>query len=102
MPRHKQVHPMVKVVRSYLRENVPEMQDAPLRIHQLDGPPGAPRYTATVEVCTVPECPYGVTHDLIEAGKCPVLACALRNSVRLLLDRQGTVVQEMHTGLHWR
>jgi hypothetical protein len=93
---------MLKVARDYLRQHIPDMKDASLRLHQLDGPPGSPRYTATAELChSMAACPHGVSYAVAASGKCPVLNCPLRNTVRLLLTRQGEVVQEMRCGIHW-
>jgi len=41
----------------YISQHLPELRDTPLRIHLLDGPPGSPRYAATVEACVASNCP---------------------------------------------
>jgi hypothetical protein len=68
----------------------------------LDGPPGSPRYSVTVEACPTGACPHGVSADLARAGRCPVEVCPVRRSVRLLLDREGSVIQETQSSAHWR
>jgi hypothetical protein len=91
-------HPMLKVARGYLGKLEPNLREAPLHLHQLDGPPGAPRYAVSVERCKrTAICPYGVT----DPSRCPVFDCRLRNSLRLLLSREGDLVQVIRSGLHW-
>lgn len=95
-------HPLLNVARVYLDEHMPDLKGVPLRLRQLDGPPGAPRYVVTAEVChDLHDCPFGVSAAAAEAGNCPVLDCPLRNSVRLLFDREGEVVKTMQSGIHW-
>lgn len=102
MPRHKRQHPLLLTARRYLAKNMPELNDAPLRMRYLDGPPGSPRYAVTVEQCRkIIGCPKGVSYEQATAGKCPVLDCPLRHTVRLLFDRRGGIVQIMHSGIHW-
>jgi len=80
---------------------MPELENQPLRLRALDGPPGSPRYSVTVEVCSAGACPHGVPAQLARAGQCPVDICPLRRCVRLLLDRRGTVLQETESTAHW-
>lgn len=101
MARPKRVHPMLNVAQKYLSQHAPELKDAPLCVRSLDGPPGSPRYSVTAEECIAGECPYGVSRETAMAGDCPIIDCQLRHSIRLLLDRQGTVVKDMRNGIHW-
>lgn len=100
MARRKRQNPLLAMAQAYLSQHMPELHDARLQIRMLDGPPGSPRYAVTAELCTTRRCPYGVALD-VAAGDCPVLDCPLRNSVRLLIDRRGTVVQTIRSGIHW-
>jgi len=89
---------MLRVARTHLRRLAPELADAPLHLHQLDGPPGAPRYSVSVELCeSVANCPYKVT----DPKKCPIFACGERRSLRLLLTREGELVQAISDDLNW-
>jgi hypothetical protein len=80
---------------------MPELKDAALRVRMLDGPPGSPRYAVTVESCGTHVCPNGVPREISVAGECTVRECALRDTVRLLLDQNGAVVQITRSGVHW-
>lgn len=102
MPRKKRVHPMLDRARIVLYEHAPELSTVPLRLHMLDGPPGSPRYSVAAEMCCAHVCEYGVTPEVSEAGECPVLACDQRRSIRLLLDREGNLVEVVHSGIHWK
>jgi hypothetical protein len=92
---------LIKTVRAYISKRVPELADAPIRLHRLDGPPGGPRYSASAELCCANVCPYGVSADESAAGRCSIHTCSLRRSIRLLLDAQGTVLQEQSGDIHW-
>jgi hypothetical protein len=92
---------MLTIARAYIREHLPELKDAPLRLRMLDGPPGSPRYTVTIEKCSPGACPHGIEPDLAAAGACPVRSCEARHSIRLLLDRDGAVVSIIRSDLHW-
>lgn len=94
--------PMFQVARDYLSAHVPELKDAPLHLHFLDGPPGAPRYAVNAVVCNhIADCPYHVDPLLAENERCPVFNCELRESLRLLISREGEVVKVMHSGVKW-
>jgi hypothetical protein len=101
MGRPKRKNPLVPVVRSYVQERYPELTNARLSIRRLDGPPGSPRYAASLELCDVTRCPFHVGATDVEAGHCPHRDCQLREALRLLLDRNGTVVQVHQSHLHW-
>ncbi len=101
MARPKRVNPMLRIAQKYVSLHMPEFQNVPLRVRSLDGPPGSPRYTVTAEACCASVCPYGVSPTTAAAGDCPILECQLRDSIRLLLDRQGQVLEEMRSGIHW-
>ncbi|HMO58836.1 MAG TPA: hypothetical protein PKA05_01935 [Roseiflexaceae bacterium] len=101
MARPKRQQPMLAIVRAYLQEHLPELQDAPLRLRMLDGPPGSPRYTVTIEKCRPGACPHNIPSDIAAAGACPVRSCAQRTSIRLLLDLKGEVVSVIRSDLHW-
>ncbi|HWQ11854.1 MAG TPA: hypothetical protein VNL77_03595 [Roseiflexaceae bacterium] len=101
MPRKKRQNPLVAVARAHLSQYVPELKDAPLRVRMLDGPPGSPRYAVTVESCPPGPCPHGMPPEVAAAGTCPIQDCPLRNSIRLLLDRSGAVVQITRNHMHW-
>lgn len=101
MTRCKQPHPMTDVVQTYVNEHTPELAAASIHIRLLDGPPDAPRYAANAETCPAGPCPYGVPLTLVQAGQCPVLDCPLRCSLRLLIDRDGTIVSAHRSGVHW-
>lgn len=101
MARPKRIHPMLGVARKYLSEHIPELQNVSPCLRSLDGPPGSPRYSVTVEECVAGVCPFDVSPEVASAGDCPVVDCELRHSIRLLLDRQGKVVEDMRNGIHW-
>jgi hypothetical protein len=101
MARPKRVNPLVPLVRAYIRKHAPELSGARLRLRQLDGPAGAPRYAASVETCAIESCPYKVEEAVAQEGKCPIHDCALRRSLRLLLDRKGNVIEAHDTNTHW-
>lgn len=91
-------HPMLQVARDHLRQLDSELLDAPLHLRMLDGPPGAPRYAIYVGVCERKgPCPHGVE----EVSPCPVLDCELRHSLRMLLDRDGNLVEVLRGGVRW-
>lgn len=91
-------HPMLQVAREHLRRIDATLSDAPLHLHQLDGPPGGPRYAVSVGVCRrSAACPYGVA----EGQPCTVLDCELRDAVRLLLDRDGNLLEVLRNGVRW-
>jgi hypothetical protein len=100
MGRKKRTHPLLIVARTYLNQHMPELKTAPLQLRMLDGPPGSPRYAVTAEDCTAGTCPFG-TLAAAQGGQCTVRDCPLRRSVRLLLDRRGTVVRATRSGIHW-
>lgn len=102
MARRKRPNFALQMARQYLDRHMPELYGAPLHLRRLDGPPGAPRYAVSAEVCLVARCPRGFPSTIAEAGQCPVRDCPLRRSVRLLLDRYGGVMQATCSGVHWR
>lgn len=102
MSRPKRTDPIAPVVRAYLRANYPALSEARLAIHRLDGPPGGPRYAASVEVCRTSACPYHVSSADAQAGACPVLNCRLRTALRLLLDSSGSVLTAQTSHIHWQ
>ena len=99
MGRKKRTNPLLSVAHAYLSQHVPELKAARVQLHMLDGPPGSPRYAATAEDCLAGACPFGVS--VAEGGQCTVRDCPLRCSVRLLLDRRGTVLHTTRSGIHW-
>lgn len=101
MARPRRKSPLLAIARSYISAHMPELRDAPLHIRQLDGPPGAPRFAVTIEHCAPAQCPHGVPRNVAAAGGCPVRACPLRRSVRILMNRDGTIVQVTQSRLHW-
>lgn len=102
MSRPRRQIPHLAAARRYIEEHFPELRDAPLQVHQLDGPPDAPRYAVTAELCTADTCPHNVTVEAAAAGNCDVVVCPLRHTVRLLFDQDGSVVQVTRSDLHWR
>jgi hypothetical protein len=100
MARKKRQHPLIKHVQAYLNQTMPEMAGARLQLRTLDGPPGSPRYAVTAELCTH-ACPYGTSPSMAAAGQCHVINCPLRCSVRLLVDRRGTILHATRSTLHW-
>jgi hypothetical protein len=80
---------------------MPDMNAAQLNLRTLDGPPDAPRYAVTAEICTACTCPHGIPLTLAANGQCPIAECRLRHSVRLLLNRRGTVVHTTISDIHW-
>jgi hypothetical protein len=91
-------HPMLAVAREHLLKLAPDLADLPLRLQQLDGPPGAPRYAVSVAAChRESDCPHGVVNE----SACSVPTCALRHSFRLLLTRDGEVVQTIEGDRQW-
>jgi hypothetical protein len=101
MPRKKRTSSLLMAAQLYVSQNRPELCDLPLRLHSLDGPPGSPRYAATIEACVAQVCPRGFAAQADASGVCGVLDCPLRRSIRLLLDRDGTVMQATVSGMHW-
>jgi hypothetical protein len=101
MPRRKRPNPLFLVARRFLAEHAPQLAGAPLRVHTLDGPPGAPRYAITIEACHPVACPHGVPRAVAEAGACTVRDCPLRDTLRLLLSTDGEIIQVTQSGLHW-
>jgi hypothetical protein len=101
MARQKRQNRMLKVARQYLDRSMPELHGTAIRLHTLDGPPGSPRYAAMAERCTA-ACPHGISESVAAAGECPVRDCPLRDSIRLLLDRSGAVIQATRSGIRWR
>lgn len=100
MARRKRQNIYLAIAQTYLAQHMPDMAGAHLCVRMLDGPPGGPRYSVTAELC-VPRCPRGVAPALAALGQCAVVGCPLRRSVRLLLDRRGTVLHTSRSGLHW-
>jgi hypothetical protein len=47
------------------------------------------------------DCPHDVPAALAQSDQCPVRDCSLRCSLRLLLDRRGTVLHVTRSGVHW-
>lgn len=91
-------HPMLQVAREHLRELDEELHEEPIHLRMLDGPPGAPRYAVYIGACEREgPCPYGVA----EQNPCPVLDCQQRHSLRMLLDREGKLVEVLRSGVRW-
>lgn len=101
MARRKRQNPLLIVAQTYLKQHTPDLAGAPLKLRTLDGPPDAPRYVVTAETCNVGECPYGVAPERVACGECPVLACPLRHSVRLLFSRRGEMLHTTDSDIHW-
>jgi hypothetical protein len=94
-------HPVLGLARDYLSEKLPKLCESPLSLHLLDGPPGSPRFAVSVQHCDYQNnCPLGV--DPAEAkAKCPHINCELRESARLLIDREGTIIKVLESGTRW-
>ncbi|MEI8306749.1 MAG: hypothetical protein WCF99_06735 [Chloroflexales bacterium] len=92
-------HPMLRVARAHLSKLAPELRSSTrLRLRQLDGPPGSPRFAVSVDMCrNVGVCAYGVT----DTDTCPIFACTQRRAIRLLLSREGELLQVITDGLRW-
>jgi hypothetical protein len=89
---------MLRVARDHLSAIEPGLEDAPLRLHTLDGPPGSPRYAVSVSRCRRQgPCPY----DVVDEQLCSVHECAQREALRMLLNRDGEVVEIIRDGLRW-
>jgi len=101
MARRKRQNPLLVVAHTYLNQHMPNMVDARLDLRMLDGPPDAPRYAVTAEICTACPCPHGIPLATAANGQCPIVECPLRHSVRLLLNRCGTVVHTTVSDIHW-
>jgi hypothetical protein len=101
MARHSQPRPLLEIARQQIAQRAPELQNAPLQLRELDGPPGAPRYAASSARCLAAACPYGVSTGAAAAGRCQIHLCPLRRSVRLLLNREGAVIQTTEGGVRW-
>src|SRR5216117_9124 len=93
MSRRKRPNLLLRGAQEYLNQHIPELNSAPLHLRPLDGPPEAPRYAVTAEVCCAGACPRGVPANIATMGQCAVLDCPLRDSVRLLLDQRGSVIR---------
>jgi hypothetical protein len=102
MARPRRKVPHLALARRYIAQHFPELRDAPLQVHQLDGPPDAPRFAVTAELCTASACPHHITREDAANGRCDVATCSLRHTVRLLFDQDGSVVQMTRSDLHWR
>ncbi|MCU0495689.1 MAG: hypothetical protein MUD01_29240 [Chloroflexaceae bacterium] len=102
MPRHKNPpSPLLGVARDYLEEHAPQLKEVPLTLRQLDGPPGSPRFVVFGDACDHKQaCPLGVQPEVAEKN-CPVIDCAMRHSIRLLLNREGDVVKVSEGTIHW-
>jgi hypothetical protein len=89
---------MLQVAREHLAQLDADLRDEPIYLRMLDGPPGAPRYAVYVGACRREgACPHGVE----DVKPCPVLDCELRHSLRLLLDRDGQLVEVLRSGVRW-
>ena len=102
MARKKRINPLLSIARTYVGQHAPELKSAPIRLRMLDGPPGSPSCAVVAEACPTGDCPQGMPASIAESGQCTVRDCPLRCSVRLLLDRRGTVVQATRSGVHWK
>lgn len=91
-------HPMLKIAREHIRRLDATLKDAPIRLHQLDGPPGSPRFAVSVARCfREGDCP----HEVISEAACPILECDMRHSLRLLFTREGELVEVIKGDLKW-
>jgi hypothetical protein len=90
--------PMLRVARAHLNKLAPELRGAPIHLHQLDGPPNAPRYAVSVEACQSAQgCPHGVSDPQL----CPIVVCSQRRAIRLLLSREGELMQMINDDRRW-
>jgi hypothetical protein len=101
MSRRKQKNQPLRAAQTYINQHLPELGGMPLRLQLLDGPPGSPRYAATIEACIAAVCPRGISAQAASNGQCGVLDCPLRRSARLLLDNHGVVMHATISGIHW-
>jgi hypothetical protein len=101
MGRPKRSNPLVPIVRAYVQANYPALAEARLTMRRLDGPPAAPSYAASLEVCDTIKCPFHVSPADARAGRCAVPSCTLRTTLRLLLDGKGNVLEEITSHTHW-
>jgi hypothetical protein len=91
-------HPMLRVAREHVRRLNMGLDEEPIHLRMLDGPPGAPRYAVYVGACmSEGGCPHGIS----DRTTCPVLECKLRHSLRMLLDRDGNLVELLRGGVRW-
>lgn len=89
---------MLKVAREHLKQLDDALAQEPIKMRMLDGPVGAPRYAIYVGTCEREgPCPHGVE----QITPCPILNCELRHSLRLLLDREGNLVEVLRSGVRW-
>ena len=102
MSRRNDKQRSIQAARRYVGQLAPELCERQFVIHSLDGPPEAPRYAVSVEVCAAHVCPRGVSAQEAAAGHCDVLDCPLRRSARILLDRDGKVLHAQVGTIHWR
>jgi hypothetical protein len=101
MSRRKQLARLLNAAHRYVDQHLPDLRHAPLALRMLDGPPGSPRYAVTVAACRAQACPRGISTLDAAAGQCHVPDCPLRHTARLLLDRQGNVIQATRSGILW-
>lgn len=101
MARPKYQSPILKIARNYLQQHAPDMSTATLRMRQLDGPPGSPRFAVIAERCVAAACLHQNTPENAAAGLCNQRACEQRRSVHLLINRDGTIVQMINGVHHW-
>lgn len=101
MARPKYQSPILKIARNYLQQHAPDMSTATLRMRQLDGPPGSPRFAVIAERCNATSCIHHINPEAAAAGQCDHHTCKQRHSVHLLINRDGTVVQMINGTHHW-
>lgn len=91
---------MLEVAHRYVCEHAPELADAKIVLHMLDGPAEAPRYAVSIYTClrTGP-CPHHVS--VADQERCPVLDCVERQALRLLLSREGEVIEVIRDSIRW-
>jgi hypothetical protein len=73
-----------------------------MHLRVLDGPADAPRYAISIEICPDAPCPRGVSAEVAWEGECEVQKCALRRTVRLLLNQEGQVVRVSQSQIRWK
>jgi hypothetical protein len=89
---------MLAIARAQLARFAPELRDEPIQLRHLDGPPDGPRYAVSVGICRRTEaCPHGIAAQ----QPCPVLNCEQRQSLRMLLDRNGEPLELLRNGVRW-
>ncbi len=85
--------PILMTTHTRLLALMPGLRVAGLRIRQLDGPPAAPRFAVDASMCPTAS---GCDRQALDGGQCSAIDCPQRRMMRLLLSREGQILQVIH------